>query len=218
MLSQAANYLLRAQMATIADTLEEDQRRKREFLENALAHHIHVGTVNADLDNPGRWARKQDVDDQLLHRGQPSATSVGGPTLGLLRRFMVEHPRTLRALHAILLIIVAVMTGACFFRWGTQADTPPDWMDCIYFAVVMCTTVGYGDFEILYIRDRIFTALYVLLGTIITAFAVSVIVEVSLNLEGKERKEELNKLFKVSAAICHRHSLFLFVTEGKWFS
>ena len=49
-------------------------------------------------------------------------------------------------------------------------------------------------------RDRIFTSLYVLIGTIITAFAVSVIVEVSLNLEGKVRKDELNKLFKVSAA------------------
>ena len=31
-------------------------------------------------------------------------------------------------------------------------------------------------------------------------FAISVVVEVSLNLEGKERKEELDKLFKVSMA------------------
>lgn len=203
-LSQAANYLLRAQMSTVMDTLEEDQRRKREFLENAFAHHIHIGTANADNLGPGhrpaRWARKQQIGDQLSHRGQPSATSVGGARPGLLGRFMLEHPRTLRALYAVLLLIIAVMTGACFFRWGTQAETPPDWMDCIYFAVVMCTTVGYGDFEALYVRDRIFTSLYVLVGTIITAFAVSVIVEVSLNLEGKVRKDELNKLFKVSAA------------------
>ena len=150
-LSQAANYLLRAQMSTVMDTLEEDQRRKREFLENAFAHHVHIGTANADNQSPGhrpaRWARKQQVGDQLSHRGQSSATSVGGARPGPLGRFMLEHPRTLRALYAVLLLIIAVMTGACFFRWGTQAETPPDWMDCIYFAVVMCTTVGYGDFE-----------------------------------------------------------------------
>ena len=108
-------------------------------------------------------------------------------------------------------------------------------MDCIYFAVVMVTTVGFGakrrqfcadfdwnrinlprrardeckelrsngvyvsagDFEALFLRDRLFASAYVLFGTIIVGFCVSVIVEVSLNLEGEERKAELHRLFKV---------------------
>ena len=173
-LSQAADYLLRAQMVTITDTLEEDQLRKRQLIENAIAHHIRVGGANVNIEqgtprpapHPARWAHEKELDDQLLHRGQLSGAALA--RLGLLQRVMLEHPRMFRAARAILLLAIVVMAGACFFRWGTQSDSPSDWMDCIYFAVVMCTTVGYGDFEALYLRDRLFTAIYVLFGTIIT--------------------------------------------------
>ena len=57
--------------------------------------------------------------------------------------------------------------------------------------------VSAGDFEALFLRDRLFASAYVLFGTIIVGFCVSVIVEVSLNLEGEERKSELHRLFKV---------------------
>lgn len=57
--------------------------------------------------------------------------------------------------------------------------------------------VSAGDFEALFLRDRLFASAYVLFGTIIVGFCVSVIVEVSLNLEGEERKAELHRLFKV---------------------
>lgn len=61
----------------------------------------------------------------------------------------------------------------------------------------MVTTVGFGDYEALFACDRLILSVYVLFGTIIVGFTVSVIVEVSLNLEGKERQEEMDRLFKV---------------------
>lgn len=216
-LSQAAEYLLRAQMVTVSDTMEKKQQRHREIIENELARHVHIGGVNVNLEmgnhhaghNPARWEHTKALDQQLLHPGQQSATEH----LNLFQRFMLEHPRSFRALRSVLLIVTVVMSGACFFRWGTQSDKPNDWMDCIYFAVVMSTTVGYGDFEALYLRDRIFTTIFVIVGTITTGFAVSVIVEVSLDLEGKERKEELHKLFKVRASM--RSNRWVFAQEAE---
>jgi hypothetical protein len=41
-------------------------------------------------------------------------------------------------------MVLVVVIGALFFRYGTEAQEPPSFMDCIYFAVVMVTTVGFG--------------------------------------------------------------------------
>ncbi len=183
MLSQAADYLLRAHMVTIVDTIEQGQQQKREILENAIAHHIRVGGANVNVDigtpRPGHrtvpWEDAKQVDDQLLHLGELSDMSAGA-ALGPVRRWILKHPRMFRALRAIVILFSVVMAGACFFRWGTQSESPNDWMDCIYFAVVMCTTVGYGDFEALYLRDRLFTAIFVLFGTIITVSKIQSLV------------------------------------------
>ncbi len=203
-LSQAADYLLRAHMATITDTIEAGQQQKRDIIESAIAHHIRRGGANMNVGvgtprNGQHTEREKQIDGQLLHPEELSDIGTQTARVTPVRRWIFKHPRIFRASRAIFMLLSTVMAGACFFRWGTQSKSPNDWMDCIYFAVVMCTTVGYGDFEALYIRDRLFTAVYVLFGTIVTVSETHVLVA---------RKQELLDSGRL-CVWCSRDSLFL---------
>ena len=99
--------------------------------------------------------------------------------------------------------ILAVLTvGALLFRFGgeDQEGKAPAVIDCLYFAVTTTTTVGYGDFVTRSPVARLICSVYILFGTIVLTVSISKLVELSLNLEGEERKQKLAALVKAVSA------------------
>ena len=68
------------------------------------------------------------------------------------------------------------------------------------FAVTTTTTVGYGDFVTRSPVARLICSVYILFGTIVLTVSISKLVELSLNLEGEERKQKLAALVKAVSA------------------
>jgi hypothetical protein len=242
-------------------------QRKRDVLANSIAQYVSVrdAAAIAEVGDSLHAAHKQGQDKPL-----PGAAALACHVRGGTHvhheieveqvRWTMRHPRLFRAVRAGFMVILVVVAGALFFRFGTESQNPRDFWDCVYFAVTMCTTVGFGDYEALYARDSeytetppmtmlpvigdhrevtdawpgagpgvrllivahfhrcccvvsasacvstpslclsrapagLFASVYAIVGSIVVAFAVSVIVEVSLNLEGKERQAVLDKLF-----------------------
>ena len=52
-----------------------------------------------------------------------------------------------------------------------------DWIDCMYFAMVTMTTVGYGDMPTLNQGLRLFTIFYAVIGVVVVAKSITVIAD-----------------------------------------
>jgi hypothetical protein len=52
-----------------------------------------------------------------------------------------------------------------------------DWIDCMYFAMVTLTTVGYGDMPTLNQGLRLFTIFYAVIGVVVVAKSITVIAD-----------------------------------------
>jgi len=72
-------------------------------------------------------------------------------------------------------------------------------LDCPYFAVVIVTTVGYGDILPFSDAAEIFTSFYVLFALVIAGMAISQIVDSISNFEMAGEEKEHEALFKDKA-------------------
>ena len=169
---RAADYLLRAQVQTFHD-LQDKEQALRQSTENSMD-----GTMPINSLSPGEGK---------------ATTSVGQSSCSSLRD---RNPRLFRTLRASSLIFLTIAVGAAGFRFGcTGSDgNQPSVIDSVYFAVVTVTTVGYGDFHPQNPGEKLAFTAYILCGTIVVAFSLSVLIEVSLNLDGEQRKREIQTL------------------------
>lgn len=107
-------------------------------------------------------------------------------------RVMSSH-RAFRATKAVAVLLVTVIAGATFY-WSARNDR--ELVDCVYFAVVTATTVGYGDFQPASDGERAGAAVYCLVSTAVVAWSLGVLVDCLINLEGAERQREIAMLFQ----------------------
>ena len=114
-LSEAASYLLRAHVAILESTREELLLRNRSLLQQAAL------------------ALRPEGAGAPLGRASPAPAS--GPDPAPCRP--AAHPRAVRAARALLMIVVVVGAGACFFRFAAEEGSPRTMLDCVYYAVVM---------------------------------------------------------------------------------
>ena len=114
-LSEAASYLLRAHVAILESTREELLLRNRSLLQQA-ALALRPEGAGAPL-------------------GRASPAPAPGPDPAPCRP--AAHPRAVRAARALLMIVVVVGAGACFFRFAAEEGSPRTMLDCVYYAVVM---------------------------------------------------------------------------------
>jgi hypothetical protein len=116
-------------------------------------------------------------DDTMLDEEKPFS----------LWRFLIHGNRT--SLVSLILLLVYFAGGICFFvlleGWAVG--------DTIYFAVVVMTTVGYGDFAPTTDHAKLFTCLYVLCGLIIDACAVSNIADAFTAWAAAQMREHSEK-------------------------
>lgn len=101
--------------------------------------------------------------------------------------------RAFRATRAVVVLTVTIAAGATFY-WNARHDR--EIIDCVYFAVVTATTVGYGDFQPMSDGERAGAAVYCFVSTGVVAWALGVVVDCLINLEGAEHQREIASLFR----------------------
>jgi len=105
---------------------------------------------------------------------------------------------------ALLVFLIYIVIGAVIFHELEGKAThsiPFTYLNCIYFCVVILSTVGYGDMSPVTLGGRIFFVFYALIGIAITGTAVTLLakmiidhaVKVGQNIE-KQRIKLLSKL------------------------
>eukprot|EP01043_Picozoa_sp_COSAG02_P002416 COSAG02_NODE_55_length_43887_cov_30.660364_37_plen_259_part_00 len=110
---------------------------------------------------------------------------------------VLSSRRSFRAARAVIVLSVTIAAGATFY-WSAKDDRQI--VDCVYFAVVTATTVGYGDFQPVSDGERAGAAVYCLVSTSVVAWCLSVLVDCLINLEGAERQREIAMLFNRASA------------------
>eukprot|EP01043_Picozoa_sp_COSAG02_P071586 COSAG02_NODE_13139_length_1440_cov_1.246831_1_plen_347_part_00 len=106
---------------------------------------------------------------------------------------VVSSRRAFRATRAVAVLLVTVTAGAAFY-WNARNDR--EVVDCVYFAVVTATTVGYGDFQPASDGERAGAAVYCLVSTAVVAWSLGVLVDCLIDLEGADRQREIAMLFQ----------------------
>eukprot|EP00127_Corallochytrium_limacisporum_P003973 Clim_evm22s156 gene=Clim_evmTU22s156 len=94
-----------------------------------------------------------------------------------------------QALKAIVIFIIYILIFSTFLLiWEDW-----DYLDAIYFGVVTCTTVGYGDFSPTTDGSKLYTVFFIIFGVVITANALGSIADAWLGY--KQAKLEKQVLF-----------------------
>lgn len=107
--------------------------------------------------------------DEDITQTQNGNIGGGGYITGV-----VEFATTPKALHiCVTSIVVLLAISIVFFAFLL----PDHWtiIDCMYFAVVTFTTVGYGDFHPTAYLDQIFTCMFIICGVMVMGVVLGII-------------------------------------------
>jgi voltage-gated potassium channel len=86
------------------------------------------------------------------------------------------------ALAAGAVVLMFIFTGTIVYHSLERSWT---WIDSFYFSVVTLTTVGYGDLTPTSQFSRLFTSIYLLLGTGVVVAALGIIGSRYLEMRGQ---------------------------------
>jgi len=85
-----------------------------------------------------------------------------------------------------------VLVGALLLKFGPERNQGHTWIDALYFSVVTCTGIGYGDIYPVTDMGRSTMTVFILLGTIVAGSALSDMVDVYTNdVIGEEIVEKI---------------------------
>ena len=85
---------------------------------------------------------------------------VGRLQSSLSRRDAVPTSPARQLCLSALTLFLIFSVGATFFHFSENKD----WFDCIYWAVITCTSIGFGDFSPMKQSDRLAAVFYLLLA------------------------------------------------------
>jgi len=131
-----------------------------------LQVHVETSVVSAAGSNAEPLARINSLASVKTGLMRERVEKVNTQLEFLATWLTSGHRQTLVSLGMLLVyFIVGVVYYSVAEDWGVG--------DCIYFAIVVLTTVGYGDLLPTTDRAKLFTCVYVILALVVAAFAVS---------------------------------------------
>ncbi|MEM0203214.1 MAG: ion channel [Archaeoglobaceae archaeon] len=98
--------------------------------------------------------------------------------------------------YAMLLLFITILLGSISFYIAEGEVRNLSFFDCIYWAVVTITTVGYGDIVPATPLGKIISMVIVLLGVSIVSLFTASILSAVMSEEERGLKEEIEKLIR----------------------
>lgn len=99
-------------------------------------------------------------------------------------------PRVRKIFKGVILLVSQIGISAVVF----YSEENSTFLDALYFSVVSCTTVGYGDFYPTTTVSRAVFSIWLIIATLTTGFALELITSGVLNLDGKLVSERLQRM------------------------
>mmetsp|Transcript_27558 Transcript_27558/g.76998 ORF Transcript_27558/g.76998 Transcript_27558/m.76998 type:complete len:359 (+) Transcript_27558:66-1142(+) len=87
-----------------------------------------------------------------------------------------RRQRRIKQAACIISLVVVLLVGTLFYSLFDNV-TDMTFLDALYFSVITCTTVGFGDFLPITNSQKIFAIFYTLVGTLVTAASLSTFAE-----------------------------------------
>jgi hypothetical protein len=114
----------------------------------------------------------------------------GTPNKNLMRRYYIT------AVVPLLQFVGYILAGYFFYSNMETDDTGKPWtfIDCMYFAIVTCTSVGYGDLTPTSDGSKMFTCIYALVG---------------IGFVGELLMKVVGVIYRIQQALRHRATLVL---------
>ncbi|MEM0353115.1 MAG: ion channel [Archaeoglobaceae archaeon] len=112
----------------------------------------------------------------------------------LMREMRAKSARLLS--YAMLLLFITILLGSISFYIAEGEVRNLSFFDCVYWAVVTITTVGYGDIVPETPLGKIISMVIVLLGVSIVSLFTASILSAVMSEEERGLKEEIEKLIK----------------------
>ncbi len=98
--------------------------------------------------------------------------------------------------YAMLMLFITILLGSTSFYIAEGEARSLNFFDCIYWAVVTITTVGYGDIVPMTPLGKIISMIIVLLGVSIVSLFTASILSAVMSEEKLGLREEIEKLIK----------------------